>query len=73
MLGVGFLREEWTQFCCSSAGLLGGKHAGAKMVKKKKNLKKYKKTCSICGKFITPSVLWYSFLSQRNTGLLPYC
>lgn len=40
MLGVGFLREEWTQFCCSSAGLLGGKHAGAKMVKKKKKLKK---------------------------------
>lgn len=44
MLGVGFLREEWTQFCCSSAGLLGGKHAGVKMVKKKnlkKNIKKH--------------------------------
>lgn len=30
MLGVGFLREEWTLLCCSSAGLLGGEYAGAK-------------------------------------------
>lgn len=30
ILGVGFLREEWTVCCCSSAGFLGGKYAGAK-------------------------------------------